>query len=389
VNTIIEKAVEVGADAIGLSALLVSTAKQMPLCVRELHARGLAFPILIGGAAINPSFGRMVAYVDEEKDELYPSGVWYCKDAFEGLATVDALVDPSTSADFVQRRHVEVREGVAKRAALQARAKAARGPSTNGGPSRDVQIPEAPFFGVKVIERLPLGEILRFIDLNTLYRLHWGAKNAKGEQWDRLVKEEFEPRLERYRREALAGGWTTPKAVYGYFPVAADGDTLVVYDNRNTDREIERFDFPRQTDRDGLCLADYFARADSGRRDVVAFQIVTVGDALLNKSEGLMKGGEYGEGYYLHGFGVRLAEAGAEYVNRVIRKELDLPKPRGLRYSWGYPACPDHRQHEIVFRLLSAADALGMDLTEAGALVPELSTAALIVHHPEAKYFSP
>jgi 5-methyltetrahydrofolate--homocysteine methyltransferase len=278
--------------------------------------------------------------------------------------------------------------GIAKRAALVEKSKAARAARGNGGPSRQIEIPVAPFSGVKVLDRLPLAELFPYIDLNTLYRLHWGAKNAKGEPWDRLVKEEFEPRLDRYRTEALAGGWAAPRAIYGYFPAAADGDALVIFDPVDIAREIERFEFPRQTDRDGLCLADYFARIDEAQRDVVAIQIVTVGDALLAKSQALMQGGDYGEGYYLHGFGVRLAEAGAEYVNRHIRRELRLPMNRGLRYSWGYPACPDHRQHEIVFRLLPASQKLAMQVTEAGALVPELSTAAMVVHHPEAKYFS-
>jgi 5-methyltetrahydrofolate--homocysteine methyltransferase len=388
VNTIIEKAVEVGADAIGLSALLVSTSKQMPLCVKELHARGLRFPVLIGGAAINPSFGRMSSFVDAERGELYPAGVWYCKDAFEGLAAVDALVNPAGRVDYVRRRLEEVVTGTARRAALVEKAKAARSARGNGGPSRDVDIPTAPFLGVKVLDRLPLAELFRYIDRNTLYRLHWGARNSKGESWEQLVNAEFEPRLARYQTEALAGGWTTPRAVYGYFPAAADGDTLVIYDPVDVARELERFDFPRQADRDGLCLADYFARVEEGRRDVVAMQVVTVGDALLERSQRLMQGGDYSEGYYLHGFGVRLAEAGAEYVHRHVRRELGLPMNRGLRYSWGYPACPDHRQHEIVFRLLPARQGLGMEVTEAGALVPELSTAALIVHHPEAKYFS-
>ena len=145
---------------------------------------------------------------------------------------------------------------------------------------------------------------------------------------------------------------------------------------------------PRQADRDHLCLADYFAPVDSGKKDIVALQVVTVGDRLLEQSEQIMKSGDYSEGYYLHGFGVRLAEAAAEHVHRVIRKELGLPKKRGLRYSWGYPAVPDHMQHHIVFDLLPVREQLGMDVTEAGALVPELSTAAIVVHHPEAKYFS-
>ncbi len=388
INTIIEKAAEVGADAIGLSALLVSTSKQMPLCVQELHARGLSYPVLIGGAAINPSFGRMASFVNQEKQELYPSGVYYCKDAFEGLDAVDALQDPKRRADFIAQRHQDVIEGVAKRAALLEKGRAMRPASANGGPARDVDVPKAPFLGTKVIERLPLDDLFHFFDLNTLYRLHWGAKNSKGEEYERLVKQEFEPRLRKYKEDARAHGWFTPKALYGYFPAASDGNDLVVFDPADSSKEVARFETPRQPDRDHLCLADYFKPADSGERDLVALQIVTVGDKLLEQSQSLMKGGDYSEGYYLHGFGVRLAEAAAEYVNREIRKELQLPKDRGLRYSWGYPAIPDHMQHHTVFELLPVREQLGVDVTEAGALVPELTTAAVVVHHPEAKYFS-
>ncbi|MBI4521162.1 MAG: hypothetical protein HY701_10015 [Gemmatimonadetes bacterium] len=130
------------------------------------------------------------------------------------------------------------------------------------------------------------------------------------------------------------------------------------------------------------------ANGTRSARDVAAFQVVTVGDALLERSDALMKSGDYGEGYFLHGFGVRLAEASAVYVHRIIRRELGIPRDRGLRYSWGYGACPDHRQHALVFSLLPAREALGMDLTDAGALVPEFSTAALVAHHPECKYFT-
>ncbi|HSL71156.1 MAG TPA: dihydropteroate synthase, partial [Longimicrobiales bacterium] len=387
VNTIIEKALEVKADAIGLSALLVSTSKQMPLCVQELHSRGLTFPVLCGGAAINPSFIRAASFVDTEQKQLYPSGVFYCKDAFEGLSTVEALLDPKRRVVFVEDRHQEVLEGIARRAALQEKARAAR-PASTTTPNRDIEVPTPPFFGVKKIERLPLADLFRYIDLNTLYRLHWGAKNAKGPEYERLVKDEFEPRLKRYQQEVLASGLVRPRALYGLFPAAAQGDDLVIFDPENADREIARFDFPRQLDREHLCLSDYFMPAGNGKRDVVALQLVTIGDELLEKSQNMMKSGDYSEGYFLHGFGVRLAEAAAEYVHRLIRKDLGIPINRGLRYSWGYPACPDHLQHEIVFRLLPARESLKMELTELGALVPELSTAALVVHHPDAKYFS-
>ena len=179
-----------------------------------------------------------------------------------------------------------------------------------------------------------------------------------------------------------------PKAAYGIWPAAGDGEMLILYDPEDPERELTRFEFPRQPDRDRLCLADYFRRADGGQRDVVALQIVTVGDELLDRSSAMMEAGDYSEGYYLHGFGVRLAEAGAEYVHERIREDLGISPDRGLRYSWGYGACPDVLQHARVFDLLPAREALGMNLTDAGALVPELSTAALVVHHPQAKYFS-
>ncbi|HYO47459.1 MAG TPA: methionine synthase [Gemmatimonadota bacterium] len=384
VNTIIEKAEEVGADAIGLSALLVSTSKQMPLCVQELHARGLAYPVLVGGAAINPSFARTAAFVD---DELYGPGLFYCKDAFEGLSAVEALVDPGRRASFVEARHVEIREGVKRRAALKATV-ADRAPDRDGrGPFTDVDVPRPAFYGTRVIESLPLEALYERIDLNTLYRLHWGAKNAKGKEWDRLLAEEFEPRLERYQAEALASGWIVPQAAYGIWPAAGDGEALVLYDPHDPGREIARFDFPRQSDRDRLCLADYFRPVDT-ERDVVALQIVTVGDELLKRSSAMMDAGDYSDGYYLHGFGVRLAEASAAYVHERIREDLGIAPGRGLRYSWGYGACPDVLQHAVVFDLLPARESLDMDLTEAGALIPELSTAALAVHHPRAKYFS-
>jgi 5-methyltetrahydrofolate--homocysteine methyltransferase len=404
VNDIIARAEEVDADVIGLSALLVSTSKQMPAAVRELERRGLRFPVMCGGAAINPSFIRSAAFIDDEGEALYAPGVWYCKDAFEGLAVVEALKGDDRE-DFVRRRHQEVREGVARRAALKEKARDLR-PAERPGPSRDVDVPEPSFLGVKVLDRIPLRELYPLIDRNTLYRLHWGAKNASGEAWERLVRDEFEPRLERLMTEALAGGQVRVRGAYGFWPASADGNAVVIHDPADPGREIERFEFPRQDGRERLCLADYLrpAEARAGTAggdaeaggvatsasvaDYVGFLVVSVSDTLLDRSDSMMKGGEYTEGYYLHGFGVRLAEAAAEYVHRRMRDEWGIPDDRGLRYAWGYPACPDHTQHEVVYRLLPARERLGMELTSAGALVPELSTAAIVFHHPQAKYFS-
>ena len=397
VKTIIEKAQELKADAIGLSALLVSTSKQMPLCVQELSRSGLDIPVLLGGAAINPSFVRKAAEVG---GDLYPHGVFYCKDAFDGLEVMDALGDRENRGVLLSDWANGVQESNARRNTLVAEASERRPTKQRPPPSRDVDIPEPPFWGERVLDSLSLQEIYPLINKNTLYRLHWGAKNAKGEAYEKLVSGEFEPRLRRFQQEALAAGWFKVRGAYGYFPAASQGEDLLLFDPKDPRREVGRFPFPRQQNRDGLCLSDFFqplsgqndlAFTDSGAgtpRDTVALQIVTVRSRLLEEAAASLSEGTYSDAYYLHGFGVRLAEAGAEFLHRQIRHELGIDPERGLRYSWGYGACPDPLQHQTVFTLLSARERLDMDLTEAGALVPELSTAALVVHHPEARYFS-
>ncbi len=397
VKTIIEKAQELKADAIGLSALLVSTSKQMPLCVQELSRSGLDIPVLLGGAAINPSFVRKAAEIG---GDLYPHGVFYCKDAFDGLEVMDALGDRESRGVLLADWAKGVQESNARREVLVAEASQRRPTEQRPPPSREVEIPEPPFWGERVLDSLSLQEIYPLINRNTLYRLHWGAKNAKGEAYEKLVSGEFEPRLRRFQQEALAAGWFKVRGAYGYFPAASQGEDLLLFDPKDPRREVGRFPFPRQHNRDGLCLSDFFqplssqtdpAFTDSGSdtpRDTVALQIVTVRSRLLEEAAASLSEGTYSDAYYLHGFGVRLAEAGAEFLHRQIRHELGIDPERGLRYSWGYGACPDPLQHQTVFTLLSARERLDMDLTEAGALVPELSTAALVVHHPEARYFS-
>jgi 5-methyltetrahydrofolate--homocysteine methyltransferase len=387
VNTIIEKADEVGADAIGLSALLVSTSKQMPLCAKELHQRGLAYPLLVGGAAINPSFVRAAAVVEEESGSVYPPGMFYCKDAFEGLSVMDRLQDPAGREEFVGRHNAEILERSRKYAENRAKAADLRPASRREAGVGEAAVPEPPFWGVKTVE-ITVDEAVDCIDLNTLYRMQWGARNLKGDEWDRLVGEEFEPRLERYTREARTQGWLRPRGIYGYFPSGRDGDDLVVFDPADRAREIGRFAFPRQEDRERLCLADYFRPLDNGPpRDVVVLQAVTSGDRAEEFIARRNAGGDYSEGYFLHGFSVQTAEGAAEFINRRVQRELGFSNGRGLRYSWGYPACPDLEQHEILFRLLPVEESIGVKLTTAWQLDPEQSTAAMIVHHPEARYF--
>jgi 5-methyltetrahydrofolate--homocysteine methyltransferase len=390
VNTIIAKADEVQADAIGLSALLVSTSKQMPLCVQELDRRGLAYPVLIGGAAINRRFGRRTLFVEGERP--YSAGVYYCKDAFEGLAMMDELMDTGRRKEAVARTLDEARNDVFLHTTVGKDIAAGSASTERSAVRADGPIPAAPFYGARVLRDIPLAELFPLLDLDELFRLQWGGRGS-GPAFERTVREEFRPALERLTAQAAREKWLVPQAVYGYFPVQSRGNELIVYDPAAFEsdggalRETARFTFPRQVGRDRLCIADYFRSVDSGDVDVVALQIVTVGDAATQRFDTLQQAGEYTEAFYTHGLGVETAEALAEWMHRRIRTELGLPAGQGKRYSWGYGACPDLDDHTTVFRLLPA-DAIGMQLTSAFQLMPEQSTAAIIVHHPEAKYYA-
>jgi 5-methyltetrahydrofolate--homocysteine methyltransferase len=408
INTIIEKAVEVEADAIGLSALLVSTSKQMPLCVQELDKRGLAFPVIVGGAAINPQYGQRILFVDDER--AYAPGVFYCKDAFEGLETMDRLVDAERRAHFVLERQEQARAALKKpQTGRMVMTELGRdGGDARSNVGRDAPIPTPPFWGHQLIrkERIRLDDLFACLDLNALYRLQWGAKNAKGEDWKKL-RAEFDATLRQLQREAEREGWLDPTVIYGFYPVQSKGQELIVYDpaslaelqsprvsSRSPNdappalRELTRLFFPRQPRGEHLCLADYFRDAESGELDVAAFQVVTVGDKVGALCERLQLAGDYSRAYFVHGLSVSLAEALAEYANRLVRAGLGLPADQGKRYSWGYPACPDLDEHQKVWSFLPAEREAGVSLTTAYQLVPEQSTAAIVIHHPEAKYFS-
>ena len=383
-NTIIDKAVEVDATAIGLSALLVSTSKQMPLAVKELHHRDLKFPVLIGGAAINRAYGRRIIYVDE--DRRYEPGVFYCKDAFEGLETMDKLTDESAAERVVAQIHREAEDA---KAGVDARPAPATVPALFTKTVRsDVAIPTPPFWGTRTLAPVPLDEVFKRLAQRSLFRLSWGGKGVHGDEWTTLLREDFLPRLRRMQREAIAEGYLQPRAVYGYFPANSVDNDVVLFDPRDHDREIERFTFARQTGEEHLSIADYFAPLDSGRRDVVTLQLVTVGSQATERVDAMQARGEYSESYYTHGLSVETAEALAEYIHEVVRRELGIAKNVGKRYSWGYPACPDLADHEKVMRLLDAENAIGVRVTSAYQFVPEQSTAAIATHHPDAKYFS-
>jgi 5-methyltetrahydrofolate--homocysteine methyltransferase len=391
IDTIINAAVEHKATAIGLSALLVSTSKQMPIAVSELHEKGHEFPVLIGGAAINRNFGRRILYPKgKESDEVYTPGVFYCKDAFEGLSTIDQLIDPEARAALVEK--------------IQAEAKAFRekpqeeddGPPTTDdsvrSPARaDVPIPTPSFWGVREIP-VDLDEVFPHLDRHVLFKLHWGGKGVKGDAWKKLVEgdaedEGFQPKLERmWAEQKTDKAFVNPRAVLGYFPANADGNEIVVFDPEDHDKEICRLVAPRQPKNDRICLADFFRPLDSGERDVVALQAVTVGPAATELGDKLELEGEYSERLFVHGLAVQAAEGTAEWLHQKVRADLGLATGQGRRYSWGYPAIPEQSEHDKVQDLLDM-ESIGITLSGGHALTPEQSTAALIAHHPQATYF--
>ncbi len=397
IDTIIDAAIEHDADAIGLSALLVSTSKQMPACIAELHQRGLRYPVLIGGAAINRDFGRRVLYPrGRESEEIYEPGVFYCKDAFAGLDTVDALIDETARAALVERIRDEARTLREKPEALDD-APPVTDDSVRSGAATDNPIPEPPFWGVREIP-VDLDQVFPYLDRHVLFKLHWGGRGRKGEDWRRIVEghdgeEGFAPKLERMWREAA---YLHPRAKLGYFPCNADGNELVIFDPDDHDREIERLVFPRQPRHDRICLADFYrplerkpdgsADPSGSERDVVALQVVTVGSEVTRRIEQLERDGEFAEQLFVHGLGVQAAEGLAEWLHAEVRRGLEIDLDQGRRYSWGYPACPDQSEHEKVSRLLGFAE-VGIELSGGYALEPEQSTAAIIAHHPQAVYF--
>ena len=397
IDTIIDAAVEHDADAIGLSALLVSTSKQMPACIQELHSRDLDFPVLIGGAAINRDFGRRVLYpLGKDSDEVYAPGVFYCKDAFAGLDTVDALIDGDARAALVERIRSEAKTFREKPVVIDD-SPPTTDDSVRSAVSTDAPIPEPPAFGVSEVE-IDFEEVYPYLDRHVLFKLHWGGRGRKGEEWRKIVEgdgedEGFAPKLERMWSEQ---DYLHPRAKIGYFPCNALGNELIVFDPADHDRELERLSFPRQPKHDRICLADFFRPLErnedgspdlaSAERDVVVLQGVTVGDEVTERMAKLEAEGEFAEQLFVHGLGVQSAEGLAEWLHAKARGELEIDSGQGRRYSWGYPACPDQSEHEKVWRLLGLEE-IGMGLSDGFAVTPEQSTVAIIAHHPQAVYF--
>lgn len=384
VDKIVDKAAEVKADAIGLSALLVSTSRQMPLVIQELDRRGMKQPVMIGGAAINRKYGWRTAYV-EGSDKLYEGGVFYCRDAFEGLDTVNALREPQERSKLHEKLK---REAHLHRTMMLAGAERAAGQQlaavTDVVPRSVSEPPKVrpPFWGSRIVPRedLDLRDIFDRLDLVELYKLQWGVRVKSREDYQKLIADEFAAKRHELQEECIRNEWLSPKVVYGYFPCSAKGNDLTVFDPER--KPLWTFNFPRKIEMPRHCLADYFSEDD-----VVAFQCVTVGDRATHLCAEWEAAGEFTKSYFLHGLAVETAEALAEYWHGRVRAEMGIPPDQGKRYSAGYPAWPDLSDQSGVWAILKP-ERIGVTLTEAHQMVPEQSTSAIITWHPEASYYA-
>ena len=413
IEAILQAFDDTGADAIGMSGLLVKSTLIMKDNLELMNERGVKVPVILGGAALTRR------YVEEDLKSLYKGSLFYAHDAFAGLRTMDQLVgatDQTDNTDRVERVAVEddVEDLIGEEAKLGIRKPARprgakpRGAEPAGNTAHTIRsavnpeapIPTPPFYGSRVVEEISLDNVFAFVNENALFKGQWQFKQGKTapEQYQALVRDKVRPVYEELKERSKREHLLVPKVVYGYFACQSAGNDLVVYDE--TSREQVRFTFPRQPAGKHLCLADFFASQASGRMDVVAFHLVTVGRRASEYSHELFQSDNYADYLYFHGLSVEAAEALAEFWHKRVREELGIAgndatnlarlfhqQYQGSRYSFGYPACPRLEDQEKLFTLLDPSR-IGVSLSEEFQLEPEQSTSAIIIHHPEAKYFS-
>jgi 5-methyltetrahydrofolate--homocysteine methyltransferase len=392
-NQIIDGAIESEVDAIGMSGLLVKSTVIMRENLEEITARGLdqKWPIILGGAALTRS------YVEEDLAQLFPGEVRYARDAFEGLRLMDAIMavkrgDEGASLPALRERKVKRVDRAKEEKIID---------TTRSDVALDIDIPNAPFYGSRIVKGIPLADYVGMLDERALFMGQWGLKGARGE-FEAMAETEGRPRLRQLLNEVQSNGWLEAAVVYGYFPCVSDGNDLIILHHEGPDKgkERTRFSFPRQSRDRRLCLSDFFAPIGSGRTDIVAFHVVTMGNTVSKAANELFAADKYREYLELHGLSVQLTEALAEHWHARIREEMsvrnmDAPDLQGIldqgyrgsRYSFGYPACPDIEQQTQLCELLEP-ERIGVELSEEFQLHPEQSTSAIIVHHPEAKYFN-
>ena len=393
INQIIDAAQENDVDAIGMSGLLVKSTVIMKENLEELTARGLdqKWPIVLGGAALTRAF------VEQDLANQFPGEVRYARDAFEGLRLMDAIMavkrgEEGAALPALRERRVKPVARIEEETVIDTR---------RSDVATNIEIPNVPFYGSRIVKGIPLADYVGMLDERALFMGQWGLKGARGE-YESMAESEGRPRLRRLLNEVQSKGWLEAAVVYGYFPCVSEGNDLVILNHEGPDegKERLRFSFPRQSRDRRLCIADFFASRESGKTDVVAFHVVTMGNTVSKAANELFAANSYREYLELHGLSVQLTEALAEHWHARIREEMsvradDAPDIQGIldqgyrgsRYSFGYPACPDIEQQTELCALLEP-ERIGVLLSEEFQLHPEQSTSAIIVHHPEAKYFN-
>ncbi|GDX24354.1 methionine synthase [Actinomycetes bacterium] len=388
INAILDAANNENVDVIGLSGLLVKSTVIMKENLEEITARKLdqKWPIILGGAALTRS------YVEQDLADQFPGTVRYARDAFEGLRLMDTLMGIKRGVVGAELPELKKRRTKVTSAAESVV------DTLRSDLSISNEIPKPPFWGSRVVKGVPLADYAGMLDERALFVGQWGLKSARGE-YEAMVESEGRPRLRNLLNEVQTNAWLEAAVVYGYFPCYSEGNDLIILEeDQKTERT--RFSFPRQRRDRRLCLADFFASKESGKIDVVSFHVVTMGEAISKATAKLFAAGSFREYLELHGLSVQLTESLAEYWHARIRSEIGFAKEdsadladlldqgyRGSRYSFGYPACPDIEQQVQLCKLLEP-ERIGVELSEEFQLHPEQSTSAIIVHHPEAKYFN-
>lgn len=392
VNQIIDAANENNVDVVGMSGLLVKSTVVMKENLAELTTRGLSdrWPVILGGAALTRSF------VEVDLASSFTGTVRYAKDAFEGLRLMDAMMAVKRGVPGAELPALRERKTVRIHAEASETIDTERSDVATDNP-----VPTPPFYGSRIVKGIALSDYVGMLDERALFMGQWGLKGARGE-FEKMAESEGRPRLRALLNQAQSQGWLNAAVVYGYFPCYADGNDLVILHHQGEMKGEERlrFSFPRQRRDRRLCLSDFFRTKESGEIDTVAFHVVTMGQSVSEATAKLFAENNYREYLELHGLSVQLTEALAEHWHARIREELNVSGDdsklideildqgyRGSRYSFGYPACPDIEQQVQLCELLEP-ERIGVELSEEFQLHPEQSTSAIIVHHPEAKYFN-
>jgi len=373
----------------------VKSTLEMKYVIQDLERLHLETPVICGGAALTRK------YVEDDLRKEYSSAVFYAEDAFAGL---HVMSDLTTEEGETRKKRLEEGRTVKVFARpASAGTNGAHGPASTE-PSAWVQSapnnPAAPFFGVRVKKDFDPDEVFSYINETALFKNQWQLKTASATDYVRLVEEKYRPVLEELKKEIKAKSWFHPQTVYGYFQAQSDGNDAVIYTPEDHTKERLRITFPRQREGRQLSIADFLLPKSSGKMDVIGFSVVTIGHRASEETKKLFEAGDFTRYLYVHGLRVETAEALAELVHKNMRAELGMggddagrisdlfhQKYRGSRYSFGYPACPNLEDQAKIFELLEPEKNIGVRLTEGFHLEPEQSTNALVIHHPQAKYF--